>query len=72
MGLFYENDEPFETRQPPGLRAKIYFISKAISKGDTYTVNERIDAKYFPLYNQQHFRVLTYTETWKVALFIVT
>ena len=32
MGLFYENDEPFEASWPSGLMAKIYYISKANSK----------------------------------------
>ena len=53
MGPFYENDVPFEANRVSGLMAKLKLDGSArlilnLSKGDPYSVNEGIDAKYFP------------------------
>ena len=53
MGPFYENDVPFEANRVSGLMAKLKLDGSVklilnLSKGDPYSVNEGIDAKYFP------------------------
>ena len=53
MGPFYENDVPFEANRVSDLMAKLKLDGSArlilnVSKGDPYSVNEGIDAKYSP------------------------